>query len=39
MLPFTHKEADQDYTLLVGFDTGHVAEAPKPHRKKHPNPN
>jgi hypothetical protein len=37
MLPYTHQEADQDYTLLVGFDTGHVAEAPKTHRKKHPN--
>src|SRR3984957_3131185 len=29
MLPYTHKEADQDYTLLVGFDT-HAVEAPKP---------
>jgi hypothetical protein len=37
MLPFTHKEADQDYTLLVGFDTGHAAEAPKAHRKNRAN--
>jgi hypothetical protein len=36
-LPFTHQQEDQDYTLLVGFDAGHVAEAPKAHRKKHPN--
>jgi hypothetical protein len=39
MLPYTHKEADQDYTILVGFDNGngHVAEAKKPRPKKHPN--
>jgi len=34
MLPFTHQQADQDYTILVGFDTGHVAEAPKARAKK-----
>jgi hypothetical protein len=34
MLPFTHQWADQDYTILVGFDNGPVAQAPKPRRKK-----
>jgi hypothetical protein len=34
MLPFTHQEADQDYTILVGFDNGPVAKAPKARRKK-----
>ena len=37
MLPYEHKWADQDYTILVGFDTGHGDEAPKAHHKKHPN--
>jgi hypothetical protein len=37
MLPFTHKEEDQDFTILVGFDTGRSIEAPKAHRKKHRN--
>jgi len=37
MLPFTHQQADQDYTILVGFDTGRVGETPKPHRRKHAN--
>ena len=38
MLPYTGRDADQDYTILVGFDAGHVAEAPKArHRKPHPN--
>jgi hypothetical protein len=35
MLPFVHQQADQDYTILVGFDAGHAAETPKArHRKK-----
>jgi hypothetical protein len=37
LLPYVHKEADQDYTILVGFDTGHVAEVKKPRPKKHAN--
>jgi hypothetical protein len=37
MLPYTHQQEDQDYTILVGFDAQHVAEAPKSRRKKHPN--
>jgi hypothetical protein len=37
MLPYTHKEADQDYTILVGFDTGRVGEPPKSHHKKRHN--
>jgi hypothetical protein len=38
MLPFTHQQADQDYTILVGFDTGRPAgEAPKPRHRKHTN--
>lgn len=35
MIPFTRKEADQDYTILVGFDPGRGGEAPKPRHKKH----
>ena len=34
MLPYTHQQADQDYTILVGFDTGRGAEPPKTHRKE-----
>ena len=35
MLPFVHQQADQDYTIFVGFDAGHAAETPKArHRKK-----
>ncbi len=38
LLPYEHRWADQDYTILVGFDSSHAAEAPKPrHRKQHPN--
>jgi hypothetical protein len=37
MLPFTHEQEDQDYTILVGFDAGHGDEAPKTHHKKHRN--
>jgi hypothetical protein len=38
MLPYTHQQEDQDYTLLVGFDTSHAAApGPKPRHKKHPN--
>jgi hypothetical protein len=37
MFPFTHQQADQDYTILVGFDTGRVGDAPKPRRRKHAN--
>jgi hypothetical protein len=37
MLPFTHQQADQDYTILVGFDTGRVGEAPKLRHRKHAN--
>jgi hypothetical protein len=37
MLPFTRQQADQDYTVLVGFDTGRINDAPKPHRKKRVN--
>ena len=29
-LPFTHREMDQDYTILVGFDNGHGGIAIKP---------
>ncbi|HLW92432.1 MAG TPA: hypothetical protein VKS78_14190 [Roseiarcus sp.] len=36
MLPYEHKWADQDYTILVGFDTV-AAPAEKRQRKKHPN--
>ena len=37
MLPFTHPQADQDYTILVGFDTGGGGETPKPRHRKHAN--
>jgi hypothetical protein len=37
MLPYEHKWADQDYTILVGFDTGRTGEAPKPRHRKHAN--
>lgn len=37
MLPFTHQQADQDYTILVGFDNGPVGGATKPRHKKHTN--
>jgi len=37
MLPFTHQQADQDYTILVGFDNGPAGQAAKPHHKKHTN--
>ena len=38
VLPFTHQQEDQDYTILVGFDTGHAAAPPNPrHKKKPPN--
>jgi hypothetical protein len=33
MLPYEHKWADEDYTILVGFDTGH-APVEKQARKK-----
>ncbi len=33
MLPYVHKWADEDYTILVGFDTGH-APVEKHERKK-----
>jgi hypothetical protein len=35
-LPFPHKEMDQDYTILVGFDNGHggIAGKPAPRRRK-----
>jgi hypothetical protein len=31
MLPFTHQQESDDYTILVGFDTGKVGAAAKPH--------
>ncbi len=34
MLPFTHQQEDEDYTILVGFDNQHVVQTPKPRRKK-----
>ena len=37
MLPFTHQQEDEDYTILVGFDNGPVGKAPKPPHKKHTN--
>jgi hypothetical protein len=37
MLPFTHQQEDQDYTILVGFDTGRVGEPPKVRRRRHAN--
>jgi hypothetical protein len=33
MLPYVHRWADEDYTVLVGFDTGHTP-VEKPARKK-----
>ena len=36
-LPFPHKQMDQDYTILVGFDNGHGGIAGKPvprHRQR-----
>ena len=36
-LPFPHKQMDQDYTILVGFDNGHGGIAGKPvprHRRR-----
>ena len=33
-LPFTHREMDQDYTILVGFDNGHGGIAVKPTAKR-----
>jgi hypothetical protein len=37
MLPYTRQQEDQDYTILVGFDNGRPAAAPKPRRPKHAN--
>jgi hypothetical protein len=37
MLPYEHKWADQDYTVLVGFDTGKPGAEDKHARKKHAN--
>ncbi len=37
MIPFTHQQEDQDYTILVGFDNGPVAPPAKPRHKKHTN--
>jgi hypothetical protein len=37
MLPYVHKWADEDYTILVGFDTGHAAPVEKHTRRKHAN--
>jgi hypothetical protein len=37
MLPYTHQQADQDYTILVGFDNEHSAAEPKPRHRKHAN--
>ena len=33
-LPFTHREMDQDYTILVGFDNGHGGIVAKPAVKR-----
>jgi len=33
-LPLTHREMDQDYTILVGFDNGHGGIAIKPTLKR-----
>jgi hypothetical protein len=33
-LPFTHRQMDQDYTILVGFDNGHGGIAIKPARRR-----
>jgi len=32
MLPFTHQQESDDYTILVGFDTGKLGAVAKPHR-------
>jgi hypothetical protein len=37
MLPYAHKWADEDYTILVGFDTAHAAPVEKHLRKRHAN--
>jgi hypothetical protein len=37
MLPYKDRFADQDYTVLVGFDTGHVAPVEKRARRRHAN--
>jgi hypothetical protein len=37
MLPYEHKWADQDYTVLVGFDTGKTPAEDKHTRKKRAN--
>jgi len=37
MLPYEHKWADQDYTILVGFDTGKPEAEDKHARKKRAN--
>jgi hypothetical protein len=34
MLPYAHKWADEDYTILVGFDTGHTPAVEKRSSKK-----
>ncbi len=37
MLPYVHRWADQDYTILVGFDTGHAGPVEKHSRRKQAN--
>jgi hypothetical protein len=37
MLPYKDRFADQDYTVLVGFDTGHAAPVEKRARRRHAN--
>jgi hypothetical protein len=37
MLPYKDKWADQDYTILVGFDTAHAAPVEKRARRRHAN--
>jgi hypothetical protein len=37
MLPYKDRFADQDYTVLVGFDTGHAAPVEKHVRRRHAN--
>jgi hypothetical protein len=38
MLPYVHRWADEDYTILVGFDTGHGGAPVEKHsRRKHAN--
>jgi hypothetical protein len=36
MLPYKHRWADQDYTILVGFDTAGAGAVEKHTRRKHP---